>query len=130
MPAITNAGGGYDRRMKVVGALLVCSLGCGLTMTRGPDPRTPPDQRPTCTETMTAPKRDGVAAFVGMFALFGGLIALEADGDEDVAKPLAIGGAVVMAAAYVSGGIGYFRVKRCRRAIADFDARATVRTSP
>jgi hypothetical protein len=102
---------------------LVLLCGCGLTMTRGPDPRRPATERPRCTDTFEAPKRDGILAVVGLVAIVFGAVALEAD-NESVGAPLLIGGLATMAGAYVSGGIGYYRVKKCKRAIADFDRRA------
>jgi hypothetical protein len=50
-------------------------------MTKGPDPKTPPDQRPQCTETMTAPKRDAIGAVLGLVAIVFGGVALEADNE-------------------------------------------------
>lgn len=58
---------------------------------------------------------------LGLLTLFVGVaFAKEAD-NETVGIPLIIGGAGVMVAAYASGGIGYFRVKRCRKAIKEFE---------
>ncbi|MGE3546594.1 MAG: hypothetical protein AB7L28_21890 [Kofleriaceae bacterium] len=51
---------------------------------------------------------------------------LKADDNSDVGLPLMIGGGVVMAGSYISGGIGYFRVKRCRKAVADYNQRMLV----
>jgi hypothetical protein len=53
-----------------------------------------------------------------------GPLFLEGGDNEDVGVPLIVGGAVVAGASYASGGVGYYRVKRCRRAIADFDRRS------
>ena len=106
-------------RVGVVACLLA---GCGLTMTRGPDPNRPPHVRPSCTETMDAPKRDGAGAAVGLLLIVVGGVGLEVDSaDHDVAAAILVGGVVTMAASYLSGGVGYYRVKRCRRAIADFE---------
>jgi hypothetical protein len=104
-------------------ALIVMQVGCGLTMTTGPDPARPREQRPACTESMSAPKRDGIGAVIGFVALIAGVAFLNTESaNEDVATVLVVGGAVTMAASYASGGIGYYRVKRCRAAIAKFDA--------
>jgi hypothetical protein len=48
---------------------------------------------------------------------------LEAGGESNdgVGAVLIGGGALVMVASYTSGGIGYFRIKRCREAIAEFE---------
>lgn len=109
-------------RRVIAGAVAVSLAGCGLTMTTGPDPRRPPDQRPVCTETMDAPMRDGIGAVLGFVAIVVGGLVLESDSaNQDFGASLLIGGAVVMAASYASGGIGYFRVKKCKRAIAEFD---------
>ena len=89
-------------------------------MTTGPAANRPPNERPHCTETYDAPKRDGVAALLGLVAVVFGGVALEADNDT-LGAPLLIGGLVVMAASYASGGIGYYRVKRCKKAITDFE---------
>lgn len=61
---------------------------------------------------------------VGLVSVAFSLVALEAADNETVGVPLLVGGLVTMAAAYASGGIGYFRVKRCRRAVDDFNRRA------
>jgi hypothetical protein len=111
-------------RSLTAGMLALALTACGLTQTRGPDPRRPADQRPTCTDSFAAPKRDGIGAVVGLVAIVFGGIALESDsGDDTLGAGLVIGGAAVMVASYVSGGIGYFRVKKCRRAIADYERR-------
>ncbi len=110
---------------RVVAVLLVVSMSaCGLTMTRGPDPQRPPDQRPTCTETMDAPKRDAFGALGGLLTAIVGGVFWDVGDNETVGAPLVIGGLVIMAASYVSGGIGYFRVKRCKKAIDDHERRA------
>ena len=101
-----------------VALVLLCS--CGLTMTTGPSANRPPDERPRCTETYAAPKKDAIGAVVGLVAVVFGGVALEADNDT-VGAPLLVGGLAVMLASYVSGGIGYYRVKRCRRAIDEFE---------
>ncbi len=100
--------------MRAVALVVLC--GCGLTMTRGPDPGAPPDQRPQCTESMTAPKRDAIGAVLGLVAVVFGGVALEAD-NETVGAPLLVGGLVTMVASYASGGIGYYRIKKCRKAV-------------
>jgi hypothetical protein len=111
---------------RVVAAILVlCVGGCGLTMTHGPDPRQPADQRPSCTETFDAPKRDAYGAVVGLVAILFGVVAIKAADNESVGVPLVVGGAVVTIGAYVSGGVGYYRVKRCKKAIETFDHRAS-----
>src|SRR5688572_19730427 len=97
-------------------ALAVGAAACGLTQTRGPDPRQPADQRPSCTETMDAPKKDGIGAVLGLVSILAGGLILESDGDEAIGATLLVGGIVVMAGSYASGGIGYFRVKKCQRA--------------
>jgi len=112
-----------QRAVALALVLVLTVAGCGLTQTRGPDPRQPADQRPSCTETMDAPKRDSIGAVLGFVTLLVGLLFLEADDNDDVGTPLVIGGAVVMAGSYASGGVGYFRVKKCQRAIADFNRR-------
>jgi hypothetical protein len=110
---------------RIVAAALVVSLSaCGLTMTHGPARNRPMDRRPSCTESMDAPKRDAIGAVVGLFAILGGVVVLKY-GDAKVGAPLLVGGVVVTAGSYASGGIGYARVKKCRRAVAEFDARVT-----
>jgi hypothetical protein len=116
--------------MRGLVALLVLTLSaCGLTMTTGPDPGRNSMERPRCTETYAAPMRDGVGAMVGLVAAVFGGVALEFD-NETVGAPLLIGGLGVMLASYVSGGIGYFRVKRCKKAIAEFERRAPAPYAP
>jgi hypothetical protein len=109
--------------MRIVAALLVLTISaCGLTMTTGPDPNRPPAERPRCTETYDASKRDGIGAVLGLVAVVFGGVALEAD-NETIGAPLLVGGLAVMLASYISGGIGYYRVKRCKKAIAEFEQR-------
>jgi hypothetical protein len=102
-------------------AVTVTVAGCGLTMTRGPG--APTGQRPVCTETMDAPKRDGIGAVLGLLTVVvGGLLLESNDPDnESIGGPVLVGGLAVMAASYISGGIGYYRVKRCKKAIAEFE---------
>jgi hypothetical protein len=108
----------------LVAAIAALSLaGCGLLQTRGPDPDRPRDRRPDCTESMAAPTRDAIPAALGFASILVGLLFLEADDNPDVGVPLIVGGAVVTAGAYASGGIGYFRVKRCRKAIEEWQAK-------
>lgn len=94
-------------------------------MTRGPDASRRPDQRPDCTESMAAPKRDGIGAVLGLVSLFVGVALLKEgdDDDEALGSTFLLGGVVVMAASYASGGIGYFRVKKCRAAIREYEQR-------
>jgi hypothetical protein len=114
---------------RAIAGMLAASLslaGCGLTMTTGPDPRRPPDQRPVCTETMDAPKRDGYPAAAGFFVFLVGLLFYKVGDDEreqDVGGALMLGGGVVTVASYISGGVGYFRVKRCQKAIDEYNRR-------
>jgi hypothetical protein len=106
------------RTRRSAAAVLALSLaGCGLLQTRGPDPAQPPDRRPDCTESFDAPKRDAIGAALGFAAILVGLRFLEEDDNQEVGVPLIVGGAVVTAGSYASGGTGYFRVKRCRAAV-------------
>lgn len=93
-------------------------------MTTGPDPNRPMDQRPVCTETMDAPKRDAFGAIGGFLTAVVGGVFWQAGDNETVGAPLVVGGLVIMAAAYASGGVGYYRVKRCKKAIEEFERRA------
>lgn len=103
---------------RLVATSLVVSLtGCGLTMTKGPDEPVTADVRPVCTESMNAPKMDAIPAALGFFTILTGLLFLKAGDNATVGVPLVIGGGAVMVGSYVSGGIGYFRVKRCQEAI-------------
>jgi hypothetical protein len=98
--------------------------GCGLTQTRGPNSHRPPAQRPDCTESFDAPKRDAFGAVGGFLTIVVGLLFYDVGDNEGVGVPLIIGGGVVMAGSYVSGGVGYYRVKSCRKAIAEFEQRS------
>lgn len=111
--------------MRAVSVVMIAVLlgSCGLMMTTGPDPSRPPHERPQCTESMRAPKQDAFGAIAGFGALMVGLLFLKADDNPDVGVPLMVGGGVIMAGSYASAGIGYFRVKRCREAITDYDRR-------
>ena len=76
---------------RVIAMVLAISMAsCGLTQTRGPDPMQPPDQRPTCTETMAAPKRDAIGAVIGAVAILFGVVAIKAGDNETVGAPLII----------------------------------------
>jgi hypothetical protein len=99
----------------------ICVAGCGLTMTTGPDPRQPPDQRPVCTETMDAPKKDAIGAVVGLVAIVFGAVALDAGDNDTLGASLLIGGGALMIGSYVSGYVGYSRVKKCQKAIENFN---------
>jgi hypothetical protein len=110
-------------RRLVAALLAICVAGCGLTMTSGPDPQRPADQRPVCTETFDASKRDGYGAVVGLALVLFGVIAVKAADNETVGVPLILGGATITVGAYISGGVGYFRVKRCKKAIEEFERR-------
>src|SRR5690348_2824390 len=103
---------------RLAAGLVAMQMGCGLTMTTGPDPATPVGRRPECTESMSAPKRDAIGAVVGFVALIAGVAFLKTEtANEDLGAVFVVGGVVTMAASYASGGIGYYRVKRCREAI-------------
>ncbi len=91
-------------------------------MTRGPGAPVP-GQRPVCTESMTAPKRDAIGAVLGFFTILTGVLFIKGGDNETVGVPVIIGGGAVMIGSYASGGIGYYRVKRCREAIATFERR-------
>ena len=71
---------------------------------------------------MEAPKRDAYGAGLGFLTLLVGILFYKADDNNEAGVPLIIGGSVVTVASYVSGGVGYFRVKRCQKAIAEFNA--------
>jgi hypothetical protein len=101
-------------------ATAVAMAGCGLTMTTGPG-RVVPGQRPVCTESMRAPTLDAAPAGIGLLTVLVGALFLEADDNDSVGAPLIIGGGALTVVSYISGGIGYYRVKHCREAIARFD---------
>lgn len=98
-------------------------------MTRGPDPDRPQNARPVCTESFDATIRDGVGAAVGLLSTVFGAVALEAD-NETFGVPLLVGGLAVMIGAYVSGGIGYFRIKKCRRAVEEWERQNAPAAAP
>ena len=100
--------------------LAISIAGCGLLQTRGPDAHQPAGQRPSCTETFDAPKRDAYGAIAGFLSVLVGLLFLKADDNERVGAPLIVGGAVVVVGSYASGAVGYYRVKRCRKKIEEF----------
>lgn len=77
-----------------------------------------------CTDTMDAPKRDAYGAIAGFLAAVVGGVFWQAGDDEEVGAPLVVGGLVIMAASYASGGVGYYRVKRCKKAIEEYERRA------
>jgi hypothetical protein len=113
--------------MRVIAIVVaLCVAGCGLTMTKGPDPRQPIDQRPVCTETYAAPKKDGVVAVVGLVAIVFGAVAISAADNTTVGAPLLIGGGALMIGSYISGYVGYSRVKKCLRAVDAYEQRAGI----
>lgn len=110
-------------RRAIAGVLAVSVVGCGLTMTTAPDPRRPPGQRPVCTETMDVPRRDAYPATLGILTFLGGLLVFglaRDDQDEGLGLGLAAGGVIVTTASLVSAAIGKRRVKRCQRAMTDW----------
>ena len=108
--------------MRVIAIVVaVCVAGCGLTMTKGPDPRRPADQRPVCTETFDAPKRDAIGAVLGLVAIVFGGVAVSVGDNATVGAPLLIGGGALMLGSYISGYVGYTRVKNCQKAVAAFE---------
>ncbi|HUS31697.1 MAG TPA: hypothetical protein VMZ53_24515 [Kofleriaceae bacterium] len=116
--------------IRVTALIVAMSVaGCGLTMTQGPNPSQPADQRPVCTETFAASRRDGVGAMVGLVAILFGTIAVKGADNTTVGVPLLVGGGVVIVGAYISGGVGYMRVKKCKKAIEAFERR-TVSVPP
>ena len=74
--------------------------------------------------------RDGYGAVVGLVFVLFGVIALKAADNESVGVPLIVGGATVTVGAYVSGGVGYYRVKRCKKAIEEFEKRSAPQPMP
>lgn len=113
--------------MRVIAFVVaVCVAGCGLTMTKGPDPRQPPDQRPVCTETYAAPKKDAIGAVLGLVAIVFGAVAISAGDNATVGAPLIIGGGALMIGSYISGYVGYSRVKKCQHAIDAYERRAGI----
>lgn len=76
---------------------------------------------------MDAPKRDALGAIAGFVTAVVGGVFWQAGDNEEVGAPLVVGGLVIMAAAYASGGIGYYRVKRCRKAIEAYEQRVPIR---
>lgn len=110
---------------RLVAVLLSLSLGgCGLLQTRGPDPRRPAGQRPDCTESLAAPIRDAVGAGLGFGTFLTGLLFVKVDDNNEVGVPLMIGGGVLVAGFYASALIGGYRVKKCRKAVAEFERRS------
>lgn len=107
----------------IIAVILAVTTGCGLTMTRGPSASQRPDQRPDCTESFAAPKRDAYGAILGLVSIFFGVFFVKAGENDAIGAPLIVGGAIAMAGSYASGGIGYYRVKKCRGAIRDFERR-------
>jgi hypothetical protein len=110
------------KRLVVVLALAL--VGCGLTMTRGPGD-VASGQRPDCTETMDAPKRDAIGAVIGLVTILVGVLSIKRADNEFIGVPLVVIGGVVTAGFYASGGIGYYRVRSCRKAIAQYEIERT-----
>lgn len=108
--------------MRVIAFVVaLCVAGCGLTMTKGPDPRRPAAQRPVCTETFDAPKRDAIGAVLGLVAIVFGAVAVSVGDNATVGAPLLIGGGALMLGSYISGYVGYTRVKNCQKAVDAFE---------
>jgi hypothetical protein len=64
-----------------------------------------------------------MGAVTGFVTFLVGLLFYKVDDDHGLGAPLMIGGGVLVVGSYVSGGVGYYRVKACRQAIADFERR-------
>lgn len=109
---------------RLVAAVLALSVtACGLTMTTGPDPNRPRGQRPVCTESLEVPRQDALPATLGLLTFLGGLLIFGLARDEDdeaLGLGLTAGGVIVTAASLASAAIGNRRVKRCQRAVLDW----------
>jgi len=107
---------------RIVVGLVVLSLGCGLTQVKGPASNRPPNVRPDCTTTDRPLKIDGAFGATGvLFVLLG--IGLSQSDSSDSAVPAAmiIGGLGLTVAMLASSGVGYSKVKKCRKAVEEFD---------
>jgi hypothetical protein len=108
--------------LRVICALVIVSLGCGLTQVKGPVANSPPNVRPECTTSDRSLKIDASFGATGVFvALMGGLLYKVESSDKDVLDVVIIGGLSLTVAMLVSSGIGYSKVKKCRKAVEDFD---------
>jgi hypothetical protein len=108
----------------------ICVGGCGIALTQKPDPHQPASERPRCTESYRAPKQDAIGAAVGLVLILWGATSLDTAGNEALATPLLIGGVGLFAASVMSGAVGRSRVKKCRAAIAEHDARVKAQPPP
>jgi hypothetical protein len=108
---------------RLVGCLLVLSLGCGLTQVKGPAPHRAPTERPDCTTSEQPIKIDGAFGAVGVLFTLLGLGLSQSDTDSDVPVIMLVGGLTTTVAMLVSSGVGYSKIKKCNAAFEDYNRR-------
>jgi hypothetical protein len=109
---------------RVVGCLLVLSLGCGLTQVTGPAPNRAPTVRPDCTTSEKPIQIDAAVGAVGFLFTLIGFGLTQSDTESDVPVFMLVGGLTVTIAMLVSSGVGYSKIKKCKAAVADYDRMA------
>ena len=108
---------------------------CAIVTVRGPDPAHPVERKPTCTTSIRASQIDyaiGIAGMLGLIIVGG--IQKDVQDNEDGAV-LIVSGVAVGAAFATSATVGYFRARRCQRAVdswerAQTDVPAPAKRSP
>jgi hypothetical protein len=106
---------------------MIAVMGCGFTQVKGPDDRLPAHVRPECTTSDAPLKIDAAVGASGVFlALIGAALYKAEPSNTEVLDAMIIGGVVVAVAMLASSGIGYSRVKRCRRAVDAYDRQVGV----
>ena len=116
-------------------ALVVIVMGCGLTRVKGPAANRPPDERPACTTSDAPLRTDATIGIVGVLStLVGTLLYGIGAENREVPVVMIVGGIGVSVAMLASSGVGYYRVKACREATAEYEqnhpARSHTPSSP
>jgi hypothetical protein len=106
---------------RLVGCLLVMSMGCGLTQVRGPASHRAPTERPDCTTSERPIRIDAAFGAVGVLFTLLGAGLTQADTESDVPVFMLVGGLTLTVAMLVSSGVGYSKVKKCKAAVEDYN---------
>lgn len=115
---------------RLVAGLVVLGLGCGLTQVKGPASNRPAHVRPECTSSDKLIRVDAGLGAVGILTTLLGIALSQADtADPTVPAVMVIGGLTLTVAMLASSGVGFSKVKKCRKAIEDFD-RASMQAPP
>lgn len=107
---------------RVIALAVALSIsGCAVATIQGPQSE-PWAARPTCTTSYRNAQLDvGIGGGAGVAMIVAGGMQSSIDGGAD-GTVLILGGLASIVVFYTSATIGYFRTKRCSRALATYDA--------